>query len=206
MPEYHQIETYSDLKSDLSEFRLRCAEFFASLGWLNSAIQEWLDAFSWEISEDGFVYSTKPHAKIKHQQFDIQFMLLGWTPKVLPSLTNSCVELEILFETEKIDDHSKIPQIRYTAQAQKAVWHIMREASKHFLDYGIFFTDEAQDTNSLEGLVTRNFEKSWQFELAIINSKYQSCYMPTHPGYFYKTHQEELWLARKFVWDAPPWN
>jgi hypothetical protein len=206
MPEYHQIETYIDLKSDFSEVKLKCAEFFKSLGWLNSGVQEWLDTFSWEISEDGFVYSTKSHPKIRHQQFDIQLMLLGWTPKVFPSLATNCVELEILFETEKIDDLSKIPQIRYTKQAQNVVWHIMREANKHFQDYGIFFTDEAQDTNSWEGIIGHNFEKSWQFELAIINSKYKSRYTPTHPEYFQKTHRDELWLARKFVWDAPPWD
>ena len=119
MPEYHQIEIYIDLKSDLAEVKSICSAFFEKVGWLNPFVQEWLDDFAWNISDDGIGYGPQLESPVKHHQYDINLGLLIWTPKILSGLKTNCVELDIRFETEKIEDHSRIPQIRYTEKSPR---------------------------------------------------------------------------------------
>ncbi len=167
-------------------------------------------ATSWDISEDGFVYTGCDGPQLQVSMIDdpleIRLMLLGWTPKVVPQLSNHCIELDILLETEKIEDQSRFPQLRYRRPVQEFVWYIMEEASMLFSDYGVFFTDESQDGKPWEGILENDPGKAWHFELAIITPSYASRYQPIQRDYFAREHQGQLWLARKLAWSKPPWD
>ena len=208
MPEYHQIETYATIKNDVRDNIATCKKFLQELGWLSSEIENWLNGFIWSVSDDGFVYanlSPKINIILLGESMDVQLMLLGWTSKIIESLPCSCLGFEILLETEKIDDLSRHPEIRYKENFRKTVWDVMKKASKFYPEYGVFFTDEVQDGRTWESFFDKDSEKIWQFECAIIPSQTKQHFNLPNDNFFSKETEKQLWLARKFVWDEPLW-
>ena len=73
----------------------------------------------------------------------------------------------------------------------------MQEAGRHFRDYGVFFTDETQDTNAWWGIIENNLEKSWQFELGIIFSKLQGTLSTTSIRIFHERTKRRIMVGKK---------
>lgn len=211
MPEYHQIETYTTIKQDAKNYLAVYKEFLHESGWLNSEIEEWLNRCVWSNSNDSFEYpglSPKIEVGLLSKSINIQFMFLRWTPEIIKNLPHNCLRFDIVFETQLIDDLSRNPEIRYTKNAQKIIWDVMNQASKFFPEYGIFFTDEAQDGVAWASLVDKESAKSklWQFECAIISNETKEDFHLPNQDFFSKDTGNQLWLARKFVWDKPLWE
>src|SRR5688500_6867271 len=59
MPELHTIQTFQRLSGNLfgAELQKAC-DVFSSLDLLTSEVRRMIDVFSWEQSEDGFVYAS----------------------------------------------------------------------------------------------------------------------------------------------------
>lgn len=209
MPEYHQIETYLDIRNTFEEAISNCASFFNELGWLNSDFRDWLSSVSWDVAEDFIVYSGTHGPTIENlvgdEMLKIRVIFLGWTPKAIPSLRNNCLKLELLIETEEIEDQTSWPQIKYLPKKSAFIWALMKKASNHFEDYGVFFTDEAQDGRPWKGIIENNETKKWQFDLAIVGDKYKALFIPSPPMFFTKFESNKVWLARRTVWEKPPW-
>ena len=210
MPEYHQIETYVDFAVSLDESLDRCKQVFATLGWTDPSIGRWLDAVSWDVAEDGIVYSgaNGPHIQVVvgKQPLDVRLMLLGWTPQIIPRLDSPCIELAILFDTATIQDLSAWPEVRYKANVGLAVWQLMEQLSRQVMDYGVFFTDEAQDGKAWRELVQDDGREPWEFELAIVSQKFKARFLPVAGPYVAREMANQLWLGRLSSWDRMPWE
>lgn len=211
MPEYHQIQTYLNIQSSANEIIEHCRPFFSNLGWLNSDLQNWLSGFAWDVAEDGIVYSGANGINIENQfgnqSLKVRISFLGWTPKIIPSLRKNCLEIDLLIETEEIEDQTSWPQIKYLPEKSWIIWELMKKASIHFEDYGVFFTDEAQGNRPWQGILESDVTKMWQFDLAIVNNKYKGLFTPSPLlEYFAKHESNQLWFARRAVWEIPPWS
>lgn len=210
MPEYHQIETHINIDQSLTEAIDRLKHFFDHMGWLDKNTQKWLSQFNWEVADDGIVYGSGNDPtfsiNVANALFDIRLMLLGWTPKIFPELNIDCLSFEILFETEKVDEQTKYPQIRYKKSAETAVWHLMQSAIPYFPEYGVFFTNEYQDGKPWQGIIENDPSKCWLFELGIVSNQQKHHFVPISTDFFSKEVDDQLWLARKSSWDQPPWE
>jgi hypothetical protein len=209
MPEYHQIETYTRIEQDISNHIAVCKDFLYELGLWNTEIENWLNGFVSYDSDDSFghsVLSPKMKIAIGDQPIDVQVMLSLWTINTIKNLENDLLRFDVIFETQNIDDESRNPEIRYTEDAQKIVWNLMEKASKFFPEYGVFFTDEAQDGVSMESILSNVSKKLWQFECAIISNNIKERFALPNDDFFFKETENHLWLARKFVWDNPIWE
>lgn len=212
MPEYHQIQTCVELeKRDFSQVLSNYQILLASLNCLTDTIKNWLQTIPWEVADDGFVYtgcnndlwvslsSTKANLKLSPH-------LLGITPLIFPQLKNNWVEVAFLIESESIDDLSHFPAVHYQPGVGPTVCQIMAKFAEVFPQSCIYFSDEAQDGNAWEGLIEGNRDKIWEFELASIPATHQSWYCSLSEKYFSSFFNSQLWLARKAVWQNPPWE
>lgn len=210
MPEYHQIQTYLEFGLDFGAAINQVKMFLDHLGWLDLALQTWIENCEWDVADEVIVYSgalgREISANIVGETLSIHVILLGWTPKIIPELTTNCLELDLLFLTEDIEDDLALPKIRYYPGAAGSIWHLMQAMWNLFPSYGVFFTDEVQDGKPWQGILAEDDTKLWQFDLAILGSRYQGLYHPPRPGYFATKMEDQLWLARRFAWDKPLGN
>jgi|GEM_PF-5667447 len=208
MPEYHQIEMYFHVHEDLDSIRQRLMALCEDIGWLTDAMDAWLQQLVWIVQDDGWVYTGPPSPTLEmslgNMNVMLRFVAQGWSTTHIPSLPLPCLAWSVLIESTTIQDVVP-PDAFYKPGVLDGIWRIMRQMSLYDSSYGVFWTNEAQDSQAWRAILVGNHEACWKFDLAIIYASHFELYHEGHDDFFSTERDQHLFLASKYSAVTPPW-
>ncbi|WP_420630319.1 hypothetical protein [Candidatus Leptofilum sp.] len=211
MPEYHRIEMHQKLesKNDFPVLLKKFENFLSQINLLNEGNKDWLKNISWDVPQDGFVYSPNaPEVKLHLKEVSITARpsILGITSIVMPELKDNWVSFNLSFPSSEIDDLSNFPTVRYYKKPIKAVLQIIEFAACEFTNLPIFLTNEAQHGQPWLGKIQNNHEKLWFFELGNVPSTFEEMVARSNNQFHIWIENQRTWFANKQVFPDSPWN
>lgn len=199
MPEYSHVQTYVRCNQDnfiqiIKEFR----DTLLSIGFDSEYLESSFADLEWKIEDDGFVYcgcscETK-RINFNGIEVNIRPYIMGWTPNVLPKLTESWVEICLLFESEEIIENFENRRIREDIQG--VLLNIMKIFSCKFFETGIYFTDEIMDGVPWESIFGEN-DNLWGFDAAIVRTDMNDIYCPTYNDFIKKIMDDKIYISNE---------
>jgi hypothetical protein len=208
MPEFHNLQCFTAL--DSRTFRDAISRFGAVLhacGIRNARVEEFLRTVHWEEPAEGFVF-TGHHAWVEFAADGFHLRgaphILGFTPEFAPGQGRAWLELGMLFETEELQTGSSFSTWEYKPGLGSAIWNLMTHFGPAFSEVGIFFTDEVQDGQPLEGIV-EGTDARWQFDLAWIPESNAPLFPLRPDAFIHHRVPGGVGVARKAAWSDPPW-
>ena len=209
MPEFHNLQCYTVL--DRRTFRDTISRFETVLrtcGVRGARVEEYLRTAGWESPADEFV-STGNHAWVEFASAGFHLRaaphIVGYTPDAFPGQDRGWLEVGMLFETEDLQTGSSFSTWAYKPGLGPAIWNLMTHFGPAFSEVGIFFTDEAQDGQALEGLI-EDSEARWQFDLAWIPENNAARFSQRPDAFIQRRVPGGVGIARKGAWSDPPWD
>lgn len=208
MPEYTHVQTY--VKCDARQFSFIISKYIQMLtiiGLDSKFLRDNFEGLEWNLCENGFIYAgcnvDTYEMDFKDVVLKIRPFILGWTPQVFSKLSESWLEIDLLFETEQlVDDYSTG---RLKKEVEKVIWDIMNIFSVHFTETGVYLTDEVTDNNPWEALIGEKVG-IWTFDAAIVPLKIIKFYKKNLFDFECKVYGDKLFVARKTIWSKVPWK
>jgi hypothetical protein len=208
MPEFHNLQCYTGL--DSRTFRDAVSRFGAVLracGVRDDRVDEYLRTVDGKEPAEGFVFTGR-HAWVEFESAGFHLRgaphIVGYTPDVFPGQDRGWLEVGMLFETEDLQTGSSFSTWAYRPGLGAAIWNLMKHFGPAFSDVGVFFTDEAQDGQPLEGIV-EDTDARWQFDLAWIPENIADRFPPRPDAFIRHPVSGGIGMARTDAWSDPPW-
>jgi hypothetical protein len=209
MPEFHNLQCYTVLDSrTLPDAISRFGAVLRACGVRDAHVEEYLRAVAWEEPEEGFVFSGQ-HVWVEFESAGFPLRgaphVIGYTRDAFPGQDHGWLEVGMLFETEDLQTGSSFSAWEYRPGLGPAIWNLMMHFGPAFSDLGVFFTDEAQDGQPLEGIV-ENTDARWQFDLAWIPETKAHLFPPRADAFIQHRVPGGMGVARTGAWSDPPWH
>lgn len=211
MPEYHQVQVFVDLqRQSLAQVLPIIETALDQIGCLTPTTRHLVRSLVWPDTAESLVFVSDydfPEGllTLANQSLVVRPLIMGWAPEVYPALKNRWLELELLFESESLEDVSAFPAVSYRVGMIRAIASVMAQFAYPLPTEAVFLTNELQDGRAWEGQIEGDAQKRWDFELALIRPSLAQLYHPVP-----STHQaianpalnlyDFALLARQSVW------
>ncbi|AIQ47979.1 hypothetical protein R70723_20260 [Paenibacillus sp. FSL R7-0273] len=162
----------------------------------------------WEVADNGFMYqggnADAEEVPVEGLSLHVRSYLVGLTPEVFPELSESWLEVSLLFWTEEITADYRTGELR--SEVQPYIWSLMEQFADYYDQAGIYFTDEATGGKPWDAAVTGNNGELWSFDAALIPEELIERYgRPDEQLFHYTYSGKRLLLVRREVWGGEPW-
>lgn len=207
MPEYSHIQTY--VKCDESNFNEVINQFATYLSLIGLNNDYFRSELKWELADNGFMYTgggaSAEEINLNENLLHLRPYVVGITSEVIPELSESWLEINILFWTEEIESDYRTGELK--VQFKSYIWSLMERFSDNYQQAGIYFTTEVTDGIPWKSVITKKPEALWSFDAAIVPEIWVDLYIKANDHIFYsKYFEDKLYLARKDVWIERPWR
>lgn len=207
MPENSQIEFSVSLEQQ--DWRVPLRSFGGVLiaaGCTRAAVEDWVAGFVWEEADDGFAYLHSHALPLSLAGEDVELVarpaLLGMTPKVYPALHHTWLHFGLFFETAILQEPDSLA---YRSACLPPIWATMQICATAFPTSAIYFTNEIQDGEPFTGMIERDLEKLWMFDLAIVPETLTSLYEARPTGFVVSPTGGQLWIRDALMIPFDPW-
>lgn len=220
MPEYLFVETYSYSPGEtLSPFLDNARQVLENLGYAGKDVETWLSRVAWEPDGSGFGLSLEPSARLERVMVNSHALFAkpivsGWTQQSIPQLQEAWVCLTLAFETQtekqNLDTVNSFStnyaqDHRYQPGVGKAMWSVMRHCAALFPQALVYFTDEGQEGESWEALLTSQ-SGIWEFDMALIHHSLAGHFASNSEQFAHIHLPEGVGFARTARWKTLPWE
>lgn len=127
--------------------------------------------------------------------------LAGWSPEERTELTDTWLEVSLLFLTVEIEN--RMGQL--IDEHKSFIWETMVKLSKEFTESGVYFTNEVTDGRPWEALMCGEKEGIWEFDAAIVPKSLFTKYKEYPTEMFININDNEIFVTRKSIWGTEPW-
>lgn len=187
-------ETFSNL---LNGFRLALQD----LGFPEYYIATHVDKVTWELSDNGFMYTgcNMPSEKINFNDnyFSIRPLIMGFTPEGCEGLQENWIEFALQFDEDEVTEGYRNGEM-YDC-IKKLIWTASNLLSKYFSDTAVYLTDEATDAFPWEALLGL-YENIYSFDLAIVPRSYSEVYKHIPDEFKRVELNDKIYIAHMMTW------
>ncbi|MBY0010759.1 hypothetical protein [Paenibacillus typhae] len=207
MPEYSHIQT--SVRCDAGNFTSVLKEFAAFLSRVGLDNSYFCSGLEWELADNGFMYqggnADAEEVPVEGLSLHVRPYVVGLTPEVFPELTESWLEINLLFWNEEITADYITGEL--VGKVTPYLWDLIKQLASGYQQSGVYFTSEVTDGKPWEAIITGNNAELWSFDAAVIPVELIERYGRPDDRLFYYTYDDnKLLLARREVWREEPWK
>jgi hypothetical protein len=198
MPDLSNIQTYEKING--SNFRPTLDRFcnvLRSIELWNDEIKNAFDNFEWK----NYSITQLGHFTSRLSGIKIRPLVMVYTPAIDGTFKDNWIGCELLIESEELRSFTDGQFYSYTYDLIRT---LTVEMQKEFKQTGVYFTDEAQDGSDFDGIRSKDMEKLWQFDFAIIPLTLENYYSikPTTHNIKRQGNYIEAWYGDR--WKESP--